>query len=236
MNTTIDNAYKLGCGRLLFEHGALCSLGAEASRLGNSAYILIGKNACRAVGDTPAQSLQKFGVPYDMDVYEGACSEEKARAVAALVAQSKRAVIIGIGGGRIMDLCKTVASIACLPVITVPTICATCAAFTPLSVIYKSSGECRGTWYFQREVDAVLCDLDILLKQPPRFLAAGMLDAMAKHIEIAHNKHLTAKAGQPAATAMLLAKSVYDDLLALGRQALENPKGEATKRDRKSVV
>ena len=35
------------------------------------------------------------------------------------------------------------------------------------------------------EINAVIVDEQVMLTQPPRLLAAGILDAMAKYIEIA---------------------------------------------------
>ena len=87
-----------------------------------------------------------------------------------------------------MDLAKAVAHLAGTPVITIPTSAATCAAYTPMSVMYTKDGAALGTaggnFYHEYEVDAVLVDEEIMVRQPPRYAAAGMLDSMAKYIEI----------------------------------------------------
>ena len=81
-----------------------------------------------------------------------------------------------------MDEAKLVASCADVPVINIPTSTATCAAVTPLSVMYeRESGATIGTIKLMREVDAVLVDLDVLVCQPARLLCAGVMDAMAKN-------------------------------------------------------
>lgn len=221
VNTTLDDAYKLGCGRLLFEHGALNKLGNEALRLGQRAYILGGPNAMAHMQETLLGTLQASGVDPFVDVYAGPCSEEKAEDIARLCHAQERELIIGVGGGRIMDLAKTAAAVSGLPVIAVPTISATCAAFTPLSVIYTPQGACRGTWYFHREVDCLLCDLDVLCRQNTRFLAAGMLDAIAKHVEISHHETIQGEVGQDVLLARHLAKTIYDDMMLLGPNALQ---------------
>lgn len=87
-----------------------------------------------------------------------------------------------------MDLSKAVANQAGLPVLLIPTIAATCAAFSPLSVLYTEEGKYDRAIHFEREVDAVLVDEDIMLRQGTRYLAAGMVDAMAKYIEISHGE------------------------------------------------
>ncbi|MFT7885274.1 iron-containing alcohol dehydrogenase, partial [Salmonella enterica] len=69
----------------------------------------------------------------------GHCSE---RDVADLVKQSgdDRSVVIGIGGGALLDTVKAVARRLGLPVVAIPTIAATCAAWTALSVWYNDAG------------------------------------------------------------------------------------------------
>lgn len=221
MNDMQDEAYKLGCGRLLFAHGAIRCLGEEARRLGHSAYLLGGPHAMAQVQDAMEASLRASAIRYSVDVYEGPCSEEKAEDIAWICREQGAELLIGAGGGRIMDLVKMAAETAHLPVITIPTISATCAAYTPLSVVYTPEGACRGTWYFRREVDCLICDLDILCTQKPRYLAAGILDAMAKHVEITHHQFRMENAGQDVCLARLVARNLYEDLLALGTKALQ---------------
>lgn len=220
MNITLDDAYKLGCGRLLFERGAIEKTGREALRLGRRAYLLGGPHAMAHVQEQILASLHSSGVEVLVDVYAGACSEEKAEDIAHICREHGYDLLIGAGGGRIMDLIKIAADVSGLPVITIPTISATCAAFTPLSVLYTPEGACRGTWYFRREVDCLLCDVDILCAQNPRYLAAGMLDAIAKHVEITHHEASLGEAGQDVLLARLLARNIYGDLMSLGEQAL----------------
>lgn len=221
MNTLQDYAYKLGCGRLIFEHQALEKLGAEIRLIGGSAYVIGGEQADRAVGDSIRRQLCDAGVRFEAEVYPGACTLEKARVIAERCRAQQYAVIIGFGGGRILDLVKLAGDAAGLPVATIPTIAATCAAYTPLSVAYTAEGCCGDTWYFQQEVRLVLCDLDVLCRQPPRYLAAGLLDAMAKQVEIGHYLDRLPGDRQDVLLAQMMARSCFEDLTALGPQAVE---------------
>lgn len=220
LNSILDDAYKLGCGRLFFEHGALKRIGEEALRLGTRAYVIGGPNAMAHVQEALLSSLKESGIETVCDVYAGPCSEEKAQEIAEICRRHSLNLLIGTGGGRIMDLIKIASDVTGLPVITVPTISATCASFTPLSVVYTPEGACLGTWYFRREVDCLICDLDILCEQSPRHLAAGMLDAIAKHVEVSHHAMLQSEAGQDVLLARLLAHTIYNDLMMLGEKAL----------------
>lgn len=222
INTIRDHAYKIGCGRLLFSHGALKQLGLEVAVLGQRPLVLCGEHSLQVVGPLIQEQLQQHSLAFQVECYNGACSEESAQHFAQLITENHFDLIIGAGGGRILDLTKIIADIANIPSVTIPTISATCAAYTPLSVVYTPDGRCKGTWYFKREVSLVLCDLDILCAQPSRYLAAGMIDAIAKHVEIKHHLHALPTDAQDVFLAQQLAQTIYQDLFALGLSAMQD--------------
>ena len=83
-----------------------------------------------------------------------------------------------------MDLSKAVAGKAGVGVINIPTSIATCAAFTAMSVMYTPQGAMKDNWRYEYETDGVYVDLDVISGCPCRYAAAGILDAMAKKIEM----------------------------------------------------
>ena len=98
-------------------------------------------------------------------------------------------MIVGIGGGRIMDQAKATAHFAGdLPIVEVPTSIATCAAFAPLSVMYTAEGASLGSLRYDHEVNAIVMDMDVICKEPPRYAASGIMDGMAKMIEIQNGR------------------------------------------------
>lgn len=70
-----------------------------------------------------------------------------------------------------------------IPVITVPTIAATCAAWSPISVIYSETGAHQGPLALKRLPVWVLVDGEVIAQSPPRYLKAGIVDALAKWYE-----------------------------------------------------
>lgn len=213
METQMDAAYKFGCGRYVQEPGALQRVGTECGRLAQKVLIVAGRTARALTERTIEGSLRAAGVTGLWREHAGACSEESARALAGAARDAGCGAIVGVGGGRVLDLAKLTARLSGLPVVCVPTSSATCAAFSPLSVVYTPEGRTRGTWLFPLEVSAVLADMEILYAQPPRFLAAGMLDAMAKWIEVSHHLRFhTAGEGADAQVAALIARHVYERL------------------------
>ena len=84
----------------------------------------------------------------------------------------------------ILDFAKIIADLLNKPLVTVPTSSATCCAYTPMSVCYTPQGQTAGSRNYSWSIAAVLADMDILSRQPPRLLVAGACDALAKKIEI----------------------------------------------------
>lgn len=213
MNMTTDFAYKFGCGRYIQQAGALDLAGAEVKRLGDKAYLLAGPTAFALTEEKVTASLRKAGVPFVVETFRGQCCEEDAARIASAALREECDVIVGIGGGRILDLAKFAAELANLPVLNIPTSSATCAAFTPLSVVYTPEGKTIGTTFFSFEVGAVLADMDILARQPVRLFSAGILDAMAKWIEVRHYiQEQTGELSADVAAAGTMARQVYERL------------------------
>lgn len=180
-----DPAWKFGCGRYIQKPDAILDLPSEIDRLGNSALIICGKHANEAAFSSKQGLLER--VHHRLIIHPGMCSEEAARQYAHIAEEHGLDVIVGVGGGKIMDLAKMTGEFSRKPVINVPTICATCAAYTPLSVLYTEEGKALGSWFFEQEVACILADTRILACQPGRYAFSGIIDSMAKIIEITHN-------------------------------------------------
>ncbi|MBO5274481.1 MAG: iron-containing alcohol dehydrogenase [Clostridia bacterium] len=180
--------WQFGCRRYIqtsYEKpgdGILYEAGNEIARLGKRAFIIGGPTALALTRDLLSESLNKCDISAKFITYGGHCSPDTARKMET----GGYDVIVRVGGGRIMDMSKLIGYFSHLPVVNIPTSCATCAAVSSLSVLYNDDGQTIGTLCYDKSVDSVIVDTALIAAAPHRLTAAGVLDAMAKHIEIEH--------------------------------------------------
>ncbi|WP_058911743.1 oxidoreductase [Entomohabitans teleogrylli] len=110
------------------------------------------------------------------------CSESEIARLAG-IAGADRQVVIGLGGGAVLDTAKALARHLRLPLVAIPTIAATCAAWTPLSVWYSDAGQALHYEIFNDANHLVLVEPEIILRAPAEYLLAGIGDTLAKWYE-----------------------------------------------------
>ena len=159
-------------------------VGEEASKNHWKRVLVLGGNtALQAAWPKVERGLTRFKISYTVHCYSGFNTAADISSFAQIFEQEGCNGIVGIGGGKIMDLAKAVAALVSASVFTVPTSAATCAAYAPLSVIYNEEGRQEGIRFHNDEVAGVFVDLQVIANAPARLLAAGMADAMAKTCE-----------------------------------------------------
>lgn len=221
MSEIVDIAYKFGCGRYICGFDVLETVGREVLRAAKKVFVVGGKTALSLTKERLCHGFEEAGIEYRFEEYSGFCAYNPAHAYADKALQWGAEAIIGVGGGRAMDFSKLCGAFAGLPTYTVPTSVSTCAAFTTLSVIYDETGKTVGNYYLEEEVRGIFVDYDIMLHQPVRYVAAGIMDALAKYIEIknGHREVETDHFAIDLVTASVLAKHTYDTILANREEA-----------------
>lgn len=103
-------------------------------------------------------------------------SLDDAKALAENLKSKKYDAIVGVGGGRVIDLCKYAATLLEIPMISVATNLAHDGVASPVSILENNGG--RGSFGVNAPL-AVVIDLDAIKMAPDRFIKAGIGDVLS---------------------------------------------------------
>ena len=179
-----ESSFRIGCGRYVQAPKLIDTAGTEIARIGRYPLVVGDSTALAVVSPHLEKSIRESCEKYTFITHNGTCNDTDAQKIASVAKESGNDVIVGVGGGVIMDFSKLCGHFATLPVVNIPTSSATCAAYTPLSVRYTPEGRTVGSMHYGYEVAGVICDTEIMLRQPVRLFLAGVFDALAKFVEI----------------------------------------------------
>jgi glycerol dehydrogenase-like iron-containing ADH family enzyme len=171
----------------------------------------------QVLSDRPELAIER--VKYTPD-----CCETSLDRIIQAASAHQADLIIGIGGGKCLDTAKLVAHRCQLPVVTIPTTAATCAAWTALSNIYTESGAFLSDVSLAKCPDLLILDYGIVATAPPRTLVAGIGDAIAKWYEA------SVSSGHSSQTLLIAAvqqaRVLRDILFQKSAAAIADPGGE----------
>lgn len=226
-----ESHVQTGAGRYFQYHGALKRLGKEVADYGNRIFILYADETVKAKTCERAEtSLKESDLTYTSMIFEGPSTAESFQKVAEKVKAYESQVVVGIGGGRIIDIAKAASDIAGIRVFTVPTSAATCAAYAVLYVEYGEDGRVAKSNFLKHEISGVLADLDYILNDCPlRYFASGVADAMAKNPEFTFTSICLGDEGKipPVASGTMIAGYTYRNYLERGLQAVRDFRNKA---------
>ncbi|MCB2294827.1 iron-containing alcohol dehydrogenase family protein [Clostridium algoriphilum] len=164
--------------------GIIKEAGEQIKKIGKNAFVIGGNTAISIVEKDLYSSLRKNNIDYEVEIFSGYPTQKSIDELSNIIFINKNDVIIGIGGGRVLDLVKAIGDKVNLPVVTIPTIPATCAAWSALSVIYKENGEQDTYINLKNSPELILADKEILAKAPIRYINSGVADTIVKWYEI----------------------------------------------------
>lgn len=204
--------------------GAVQEIGTHAARMGTRALLTGGKTALSVCGETIENSLSNSKVGCYREPFNGECSDNEINRLVSAAKANSADLIIAAGGGKVIDTGKAVAYELKVPVIVAPTIAATDAPCSALSVIYTDDGVFERYLVLPKNPECVLVDTSLVAEAPVELLVSGMGDALATFWEAdtcarSCKPNVLTGATPPTLSAMALARLCYDTLLEHGVQA-----------------
>lgn len=156
------------------------------SRFGTKVLLIGGKLALKAGKEKLLQAISagdsKITI-VDTVLFGSDCTYERMEELATYAKSCGAEMIFGMGGGKALDTAKGTAEKAGLPVFTFPTIAATCAATTALSVVYREDGNFDSFYFYDKPARHSFIDTEIIAEAPERYLRAGIGDTLGKYFE-----------------------------------------------------
>ena len=211
-------------GRYVQGAGELERLGEHVSSLGCAAFVILDSGTDDRLGETlgPAFFACEDLVEPCFEVYDGPCTEQAVMRLAQRCEANDYDVVVGIGGGKMLDIAKAVAHFTERPLCVVPTAASTDAPCSALSVLYRKDGAFDRYLHLDRNPDMVVVDTSVIAKAPLRMTVAGMGDALATYFEArvcASTGGVNELGGKSGAMALAAARACYDTLMECGVEA-----------------
>ncbi len=223
-NKTKTTYLSIAPEKILRGENCLSESGSAIARLGIRPLVVGGDLTLDLVKSHFQALSEQHQLTLSQASYSPDCAESSLFNLKVTVEQQQADVIIGVGGGKALDTAKLLADRCQLPVVTIPTSGATCAAWTALANIYSEAGSFQYDVTLDRCPDLLILDYSLIRTAPKRTLIAGIGDAIAKWYEA------SVSSGDSAATliisAVQQARILRDILFQKSAAALKNPESD----------
>jgi glycerol dehydrogenase-like iron-containing ADH family enzyme len=223
--TALSPVLTIAPAQVLRGRGVLSQAGGAIALLGHRPLIIGGEQSFAAVQPQLQSALKQRNCQPEWATYRSDCSESTLASLHQSVKKHQADLIVGVGGGKALDTAKLVAHQHQLPVVTVPTSAATCAAWTALSNVYSEQGAFLYDVSLAHCPNLLVLDYDLIQTAPVRTLVAGIGDAIAKWYEA------SVSSGHSQQTLIIAAvqqaRILRDILFQKSAIALQDPGGEA---------
>jgi len=193
--------------------------GKYISHLGSKPFIIGGKTALSTIRESVLKSVAERSMECDFAVFSGKGTRSDAAGLTRKATDFGADVIVGAGGGLVLDTAKAVAIGMDLPVIMVPTVASTDAPCSAEALQYTEDHRFDREIKLKRNPEVVIVDSKIIAEAPTRFFVAGMGDALSTWFEAQTCMRSGAKnfsGGMATATGLSIARLAYDTLLEYG--------------------
>lgn len=162
---------------------ALLDFYKETKDMGKRFLFICSNSGYNGCHDKIEKSFVESDVFRRYEIFGGISSNGEIEKFNKIVKDGNIDVVVGLGGGSAIDTAKATAYYSEKPIVIIPTVVATDAPCTGLSVIYNDDGSFDRYIFYPNNPDAVIVDSRIIASAPVKFLVAGMGDALGTYYE-----------------------------------------------------
>ncbi len=146
---------------------------------GQPVLIVTGKTAYSIYGRTVSEAI---GERIDIEVHQvGADFSQELKIIHTILSKKRFGAVVGIGGGKVIDISKASAHKAGVRFVSVPTVASHDGIASPMASVMDSSQ------LYSIMVSmpfAIVADIDTIEKAPHRYVASGCGDLVAKYTAV----------------------------------------------------
>jgi glycerol-1-phosphate dehydrogenase [NAD(P)+] len=208
--------------KVVVGEGIINDIGAvlEDLDIGESALVIWGANVKKIVGDRLLESLEKkrFAINWE---FSGLSTFQEVERIEKLAKKTKASFLIGVGGGRSIDIAKLASFNSKLPFVSVPTSASHDGISSPFASV---KGLDRPYSVVAKPPIAIVADIDVISKAPFSLLISGCGDLISKRTavrdwQLSHARTGEYYGGYSANLALLSADLVIDNSAEIARKA-----------------
>lgn len=165
---------------LKIESGILDELNKVDINIGDRIILGIGKNVKKLLGDNLISKLQQnYKEIRVIEIESNYLSD--CFAISSIVVNQEFDAIIGVGGGKVLDVCKYSAYISKKPFISIPTAIAHDGVASPIAVLQCENGvKSLGC----RVPTGIIADLNVIKNSPKMLIRSGIGDILSNLIAV----------------------------------------------------
>ena len=172
----------------------------------------------------------KAGCSWECVRFAGESCLELVEELAGAVGEYSCNVLVGVGGGKVLDTAKLVADRVDLPRIIAPSSASNDAPAADWAAIYTPAGLHLRGQRTRRSTELVLVDSRIIVNAPARLFSAGIGDALATWFEAqacerSFTPNCVARGYRRCRAGMAVSRECYEILMTDGEAALQDVKG-----------
>ena len=209
---------------------ALLKFHEEMGYMGKRWLFICSRSGYKACHDKIEASFGDLDDYRRSEVFGGISSKGEIANMEEIVKADGIDTVVAVGGGSAVDTAKATAYYTGKNIVIVPTVAATDAPCTGLSVIYNDDHSFDRYLFYPTNPDAVMVDTTVIANAPVKFLIAGMGDALGTYFEgraSIRTESASLEGTGITRAGQALARLCYDTLITYGSQAVESCKAHA---------